>query len=202
MSPLEWPGLVTRGTEAAWDLISQDNLFRYAIGRCWNPDGSVFSVTAMNPSKARYDVNDPTLLKLVHFAKQEGHGSLLLRNLAAYSATDPAELDQQIRRGVDVVGEHNEAILMLDGIGLRVAAWGNFHNKRVRSYLLRSVCAVKSRPNLMVFGVNKSGEPKHPLYLKNSTRVVPLVPSRAAVAQLEGKGSEQLQPPLDQHGDE
>lgn len=173
------PGLVTLGTYEAWDLRSEDNVYRYAIGRAWDPEPSepwdtvrpVFSVTAINPSKARHDVDDPTLDKLVHYAKQEGCGSLLLRNLAAYSSTDPDELGKV----QDPIGPRNHEVLAFDPLfAMRVAAWGNFPSKRVRQRLLSSVNLVKTvSRGLHVFGFNKTGEPKHPLYLKNATRVVP-----------------------------
>ena len=142
------PGLVTMGTHAAWDLRSEDDVYRYAIGRAWDPEPTepwdtvrpTFSVTAINPSKARFDINDPTLLKLVHYAKQEGCGSLLLRNLAAYSATDPDELSSV----ADPVGPRNEEVLSIDPLfAIRVAAWGNFPSKRVRERLKRSMSIVK-----------------------------------------------------------
>jgi hypothetical protein len=172
------PGLVTMGDYHAWDLRSEDNVYRYAIGRAWDPEPTepwhavrpTFSVTAINPSKARFDVNDPTLLKLVHYAKQEGCGSLLLRNLAAYSATNPDELSSVD----DPVGPDNERVLMLQQMfALNVAAWGNFPSKRVRERLKRSMSIVKMCTTLHVFGLNQTGEPKHPLYLKNALRVIP-----------------------------
>lgn len=170
MKPIELPDLVTMGTDAAWDLRSEDNAFRYAIGRSWDQEhnGTVLNVFAMNPSKARFDVNDPTLLKLVHFAKQEGCGGLLLRNVGAYSATDPRELGKVS----DPIGPRNEEVLMLDAFGPRVAAWGNFTSHGVRRRLSPMVGVIKIYPGLLVFGVNGTGEPKHPLYLKNSTRLV------------------------------
>lgn len=178
MSVLRLPGLVTLGNYYAWDLRSEDNVYRYAIGRAWDPEPTdpwdtvrpTFSVTAINPSKARHDVPDPTLDKLVFYAKQEGCGSLLLRNLAAYSSTDPDELT----RVHDPVGPRNDEVLAIDPLfALRVAAWGNFPSKRVRELLKRSMGIVKMCTTLHVFGLNKTGEPKHPLYLKNATRVVP-----------------------------
>lgn len=171
------PGLVTLGTYEAWDLRSEDNVYRYAIGRAWDPEPTepwdavrpTFSVVAINPSKARHDVPDPTLNKLVHYAKQEGCGSLLLRNLAAYSDKDPRSL----AKVADPVGPRNHEVLALDPLfAIRVAAWGNFPNRRVRERLKASMGVVKICPTLHVFGVNQTGEPKHPLYLKNATRVV------------------------------
>jgi hypothetical protein len=170
-------GLVTLGTYAAWDLRSEDNVYRYAIGRAWDPEPiepwdsvrPVFAVTAINPSKARHDVDDPTLLKLVHSAKQEGCGSLLLRNLAAYSSTDPNELTH----AADPIGPRNEEVLALDPLfALRVAAWGNFPSKRVRERLKPTMSLARMNTT-HVFGLNNTGEPKHPLYLKNALRVVP-----------------------------
>lgn len=177
MNPIKLPGLVTMGTREAWDLRSLDNVYRYAIGRCWDPalvEGEwnvsrpVFSVIAHNPSKARFDVNDPTLLKLVHFAKQEGCGSLLLRNLGAYSATDPDDF----YNAVDPIGPRNDEVLEIDPMfAVRVLAWGNFPSAKKRQRLLGSIDLAKRNNTNHVFGFNKSGEPKHPLYLKNSTRV-------------------------------
>lgn len=63
---------------------------------------------------------------------------------------------------------------MLEGLlGPRVHAWGNFVSKRVRERLKAMLGVAKTRPNQMVFGLNGTGEPKHPLYLKNTTRIRP-----------------------------
>lgn len=176
MKPLELPGLLTLGTREAWALTSEDDVYRYVLGRCWDPAPvddwdpvrPIFCATLLNPSKARHDVDDPTVRKLIHFAKQEGCGALLLRNLAAFCATDPDELR---RNDIDIVGPMNAKVLSMSSIfTLRVAAWGNFPGEKVRRRLVGSMGLAKRSPGLHVFGLNKSGEPVHPLYLPNATR--------------------------------
>jgi hypothetical protein len=172
VTPIELPGLVTQGDECAWAVTSPNNVYRYALGRCWAPGLPVFDITMINPSTARHDLPDPTMSKVVHYAKQEGCGSILIRNLAALSSANKADLNWP---EFDVVGPRNAEVLALKPFyALRVAAWGNFPNERVRRRLLASVGQVKALPALHVFGFNtKTSEPKHPLYLKNSTRIQP-----------------------------
>jgi hypothetical protein len=171
MKPIELPGLLTQGDESAWAMTSPDNVYRYALGRCWAPGLPVFDVTMINPSTARHDVPDPTMSKVVHYAKQEGCGSILIRNLAALSSSNKADL----KLPMDVVGPRNAEVLDLRPFyALRVAAWGNFPSEFVRQRLLASMGHVKSLSALHVFGFNeKTSEPKHPLYLKNSLRIQP-----------------------------
>ena len=107
--------------------------------------------------------------KLVHFAKQEGCGALLIRNLFAFSSVVPSEL----LMAQDAVGERNLEVLSLDIPGaIHVAAWGNLPNKRLRDLAEPSKAAIWALP-LQVFGLNDGGEPKHPLYLANKTRLMP-----------------------------
>lgn len=173
MRPLELTGLVTSGNEASWAVTSPCGLYRYALGRMWDEPGEpwrpMLDVCMLNPSKARHDINDPTILKLIHFGKQEGCGGLVVRNLAAFSSTDPSELS----KADDPVGPRNIEVLGLDnGFALRIAAWGNFPSNRVRRRLAQARGWWMTRTTLHVFGINGTGEPKHPLYLKNSTRAV------------------------------
>jgi hypothetical protein len=175
MKPLELPGLVTKGDESAWALTSEDNVYRYALGRCWAPELPVFDITMINPSTARHDVPDPTMDKVVHYAKQEGCGGILIRNLAALSSSNKKDL---LPITTDIVGPRNLEVLALDlcadayTLHIRVAAWGRFDTQRVRRRLLNPMSYVKARGYIHVFGLTKDGEPRHPLYLRNDTRVL------------------------------
>lgn len=137
MKPIELPGCVTVGTRESWATLSACGKYRYALGRAWDPlerewdvryelgrsdweeNRPVFSIVMLNPSTADHAVDDPTIRKCIHFAKQEGCGALLVRNLFAWRATDPKEL-----RGVaDPAGPRNEEVLRLDPMfAVRVAA--------------------------------------------------------------------------------
>lgn len=172
MKPIELPGLVTKGDESAWALTSPDDCYRYALGRCWNADAPTLDVYMLNPSKARHDIADMTMNKVVHFAKASGHGGALIRNLAAFSATEPRELCQL--HSDDLMGPHNiEVLNIVAPVGIRLAAWGNFPSPHCRSHLVRAMGVVKTRGNLHVLGITQSGEPKHPCRLAHATRLVP-----------------------------
>lgn len=167
-------GAVTRGTREAWAILSPCGTYRYALGRTWDPAPAsewegvrpVFSIIMLNPSTADHAADDPTIRRCIHFAKQEGCGSLVVRNLFALRATDPRAL----RRAVDPWGPLNQAALALDVFfGLRVAAWGalspTWLRRRAGESLLMARCT-------HVLGLTKGGDPRHPLYLPNSARVV------------------------------
>jgi hypothetical protein len=61
-----------------------------------------------------------------------------------------------------------------------VAAWGNFESKRfyLRTMATRRIACAKSTH---VFGLTAQKEPKHPLYLPNSSRIIPWSTARTAV---------------------
>lgn len=184
MIPLVLEGCETQGAHASWATISSCGRYRYALGRAWNDehDGSpIFSIVMLNPSTADGTIDDPTIRKCIHFAKQEGCGSLLVRNLFAWRATDPAEL----RHAADPVGPLNLSVLE-HGIsfGLRVGAWGQLGPKWLRRIAAPSLCSAKVRAVSHVLALTDRGydrssysansstrQPRHPLYLPNATRV-------------------------------
>lgn len=172
MRPLQLEGCVTYGDERSWATLSECGRYRYALGRSWDPIDadfrSVFSVFMLNPSTADHCIDDPTIRKCIRYAKQEGCGSLLVRNLFAWRATDPKEL----RKAFDPHGPCNEAALQKrTAIGPRVAAWGALAPKWLRQLAVAPMCIVKTSPTLYVLGLTDDGQPRHPLYLPNATRI-------------------------------
>ena len=88
-------------------------------------------------------------------------------NLFAFRSTAPS----QLLAVDDPVGPENDTWLkkLQDRCTLVVAAWGNHGIFLGRS---RIVLGLLKTP--MCFGVTGSGEPKHPLYLAASTKLVQL----------------------------
>lgn len=185
MKPIELAGCVTVGSRDSWATLSVCGRYRYALGRAWDEptDGRpVFSIVMLNPSTADHAVDDPTIRKCVHFAKQEGCGSLLVRNLFAWRATDPKEL----RGALDPVGPQNADVLGLDPMfSIRVAAWGALGPKWLRDRAVVSIGLVKKTTVMHVLKLTEHGhdrsshfasmttrQPRHPLYLPNVTRAV------------------------------
>ena len=185
MRPVELEGCVTRGGYASWATISECGKYRYALGRAWDDEDdsrSIFSIIMLNPSTAHESIDDPTIRKCIHFAKQEGCGSLYVRNLFAWRATDPAEL----RHVADPVGPLNLQVLERGiGFGLRVAAWGQLGPKWLRDLAKRPIGSVHIREATHVLALTDRGydrsshfadsrtrQPRHPLYLPNATRAI------------------------------
>lgn len=167
--PIVGDGLVTRGTDERWALFSPDGMYRYALGTTWNGELPVFDVCMLNPSVADERRPDPTFTRVCHFARQEGCGSVLIRNLAARVETDSKKLWTYS----DPIGSSNLTVL---GIrvpdSIRVAAWGAI-DKRKRMRLGSSLSLARTY-FVGALRVGKTGEPWHPLYLPNDARVSPM----------------------------
>jgi hypothetical protein len=165
-------GLVTKGNDRAWAVTSPDGVYRYLLGRTW--EGSAQEVTPLwcfgmlNPSKARHDIDDPTVRRCAGFAKRGGAGGFLIVNLLAYSSTHPREMVRASSRGIDVRGEHNDAairwaIARATAHGRHVAAWGVVPS-RLRGLAAPGIRSFLARP-ADCLGINVDGSPKHPLRL-------------------------------------
>ena len=126
----------------------------------------------LNPSTADALEDDPTIRRCIGFARDWGFGGIEVVNLFAMRATDPRELD----RANDPVGQDNGRYLhrALLRSTLIVLAWGAHGSLRDRAAATRRVVS-RRRPRCL--GLTRSGEPRHPLYLR---RDAPLVPVRSA----------------------
>lgn len=141
--------------------------YRYSLEMVWDGDLEVLTFIMLNPSTATEEKNDPTVEGCERRARKWGYGGCCILNLFAYRATDPQDMKQQD----DPVGEDNDRFLMLAGNHGHniICAWGN-HG----SYLDRSSIVLgnlrKQRKRLFYLELNKSGEPKHPLYVSRSVK--------------------------------
>ena len=151
-------------------VISLDQKYRYTLTRktgLVEPQTKMASITfvMLNPSTADANADDPTIRRCVGFAKKWLAEELIVLNLYAYRATEPAEL----RFVDDPVGPMNELFLstaLWQAAGV-VCAWGaNAHPDEVaklRANAAEHDCA------LWCLGTNKDGSPKHPLYIPAET---------------------------------
>jgi hypothetical protein len=158
------------GTSSA--LFSADGLYRYVLTRVWDladPTSLVFVM--LNPSTADHDLDDPTVTRCRIRAVNAGFGGLVVLNLFAYRATDPAEL-----LSGHPVGEHNDHYLDVTRftfpVGGIVFAWGAHGLAEPRGRTLDvAVRAAGYEP--LCLGWTKSGHPRHPLYVASSQPLVP-----------------------------
>jgi hypothetical protein len=161
-------------------LFSPCRKYRYTLWREWagnllikpdtdHPD-QYLMVIGLNPSTADETKDDPTIRKCIKFAKSWGFGALAMTNLFAWRDTDPAGMKSQPWP----VGIDNDLWLaeIASRAGLILAAWGNHgtHEERASDVVTR----VLKRNKLHCLAINQStGQPKHPLYCKDSSRPIP-----------------------------
>jgi len=118
----------------------------------------------LNPSTADETKDDPTIRRCIRFAKDWGYGGVLMMNAYAFRATNPKDM----KAVEDPVGPDNDEAFgyRRTQVGLIVAAWGN-HCESSRA---TKVCHLIGKP-IHCLGRTKSGQPKHPLYLKADTEL-------------------------------
>lgn len=147
--------------------LSPDGVYRYSLGRIWGAEMNALSFIMLNPSTADANEDDPTIRKCVGFARRLGYTGIVVANLFAYRATDPADLKRAMREGADVVGPHNDdAISILlhaaltSGSGV-VAAWG----AHAPDHRVQQILAMPGSRALCTLGLTAKGVPRHPLML-------------------------------------
>lgn len=123
----------------------------------------------LNPSTADASEDDPTIRRCIEFAKREGCARVQVVNLYAFRATSPEEMLAEPSR----VGPDN-AMHLKRALSLHrypVLAWGNNAEPALEKSFELLIKEVGCTPRCL--GKNQGGQPKHPLYLK---KVTPLVP--------------------------
>lgn len=170
------PGLSMEGARDSWATFSSCGAFRYMLGRHWDETLPVMVVCMLNPSTADHRKSDPTVTRMIGFAKREECGGLVVVNAFAYRATDPREL----LRVEDPVGPRNDDAINLAVAGTLlptmlkvIAAWGAPANKKIEGRLNQVECLIRMARGVVwhLGDRTKHGHPRHPLYLR---RDVPL----------------------------
>lgn len=145
--------------EARLALFDQARTYRYLLEHRWSSAAPMVLVM-LNPSTADATRADPTMRRALGFARREGCGGLIVVNLFALRATDPAAL----ARHPDPVGPDNDQILCAAvGRGTPVvAAWGAHGALHGRD---QAVLQLMAPVRLSCLGRTAHGQPRHPLYL-------------------------------------
>jgi len=144
-------------------LLSEDGKYRYTLDRVWGAGKPVVFV-GLNPSTADAQVDDPTLRRMIGFAKRWGFPGVTVVNLFAVRLTYPAGLlDVE-----DPVGPNNDEVLAdaAGKAGLVVVCWGN-HG------VFKNRCGEVARilPPAKCFGLTLLKQPAHPLYLPHTAQL-------------------------------
>ncbi len=154
------PGEPNQNSLASGALFDATGQYRYALWRCWQPDGKRLAFVMLNPSSADAEINDPTIRRCIGFAQAWGYGGLEVVNLFAFRTAHPSHLVSV----ADPVGATcNAAILRaVERADRTVIAWGNWGRLHGRAEAVLALI----EPPLYCLGRNQSGHPRHPLYLR------------------------------------
>ena len=154
-------------------IFCDDNRrFRYALWRIWQPSGDKLLFIGLNPSTGNDIKDDPTIRRMVGFAKSWGFGGLFVGNLFSFVSSDPARLFFEMARE-HTNGPADIALRrMRELCTLVVVGWGEV-GKRCGSRPAE-VLALIEKP-VHCIKANRSGEPSHPLYLRSSSQLIPYV---------------------------
>ncbi len=149
--------------------FSQCRKYRYELWRIWGK--SSFASHAMflglNPSTADETNDDPTVRRCIQYAKDWGYGGMCMTNIFAFRATDPKVMKAYPKP----VGPINDLALrhVATSAHVIIAAWGNHGDHLGRGATVRRLL----EGELHVLGLTKSGNPRHPLYLRKDLIPVP-----------------------------
>lgn len=122
----------------------------------------------MNPSTAcvtnGYLISDPTVTRLIGFAKRERCSRLIVVNMLGLRLTD----SKQLHLHPDPVGNPLNDLCIheaFDKADVRIVAWGKLHKRFADRE--RHVRTMLRRMGHMVYALktNSDGGPSHPLYL-------------------------------------
>lgn len=151
-------------------IISTCGQYRYKLTRPahdMHPTAGPALFIMLNPSTADAALDDPTIRRCIGFAKTWDCAGLVVANLYALRATNPAALWTH----ADPVGEDNDMMLaqLIRDHETVVCAWGaNARPERVD--VVRKMFHRLSRP--MCLGTTKAGAPRHPLYIRADQQLI------------------------------
>jgi len=119
----------------------------------------------LNPSDADETKDDPTIRRIIGFAKSWGYGGAYVVNLFDQISSDPKTV------AIHLAGELNEEILLQYTLKseLVILAWGSDKIAEARALQVLHLLPAHHIPAFCL-GINKNGSPKHPLYVRGDSR--------------------------------
>ncbi|MEM7102805.1 MAG: DUF1643 domain-containing protein [Bacteroidota bacterium] len=139
-------------------IFSNDRIYRYRLSRYWDDTKPAVLFIGLNPSTADEKTNDPTIRRLIGFARRWGFGTMHVCNLYAFRTPYPKELFKYHTP----VGPENDAWIKRtqEAVEKVVLVYGTHGTKNDRHLEILDLvnhpwCVKYSKYNL----------PMHPLYL-------------------------------------
>ena len=141
--------------------------WRYTLTRTWDLSRPGIAFVGLNPSTADEKENDPTIRRVIDFAKCWGYGEVVMLNLFAFLSTDPKGL----HTAIDPVGPENDKWIkaVVTYSQAVCVAWGAHCHPLIKS---RGDLVLWMIPAPRCLGTTKGGSPRHPLYVPGTHPLV------------------------------
>jgi hypothetical protein len=163
-------------------IFDPSRRYRYSLRRSWAGNsrwegaGNQLAFVLLNPSRADEYCNDPTIRRCIGLAKGWGYDGIVVVNLFACRNKDPSVL-KRIRSPIGPENDHHIR-LCVQGAAKIVVGWGNHGRHRDRG---QEVLKLLAPFELWCLGTTKSGQPKHPLYVRQEIQLIRFFQAPVAV---------------------
>jgi hypothetical protein len=153
--------------------------YRCWLRREWEVSGPEIAFIMLNPSRADHCQDDPTLRRCIRLAQQWQFSRLIVVNLFAYCTASP----KLLKTVADPVGSGNDGHILqaCEAADRILLAWGNWGRLYQRDQAVLELLR-PFRDRLCCLGFNRTGQPRHPLYLPQHTPLQPWPSSSGNVA--------------------
>lgn len=166
--------IVSKAIESTADF-SPCRKFRFTLTRKFPFGKGKINFIMLNPSTADENYNDPTIARCEKMALRDGFEYMAITNLFPYRATDPKDM-KEFYRGLGESWQcmdYSKNLEVIEKLAFEsdrlICAWGNHGNFLNTSDLVREILDTEIlRKRAYYLELNKSGEPKHPLYISSS----------------------------------
>lgn len=143
--------------------FSECGKHRFCLWRIWDEDLPAVCFIGLNPSTANQKENDPTIRRVISFAKKWGYGRVYMLNLFSFVTPFPEELKKN--EFTKFYFENREMIKDITAVCDKIIfAWGNFKE----AVEMANEVSI-NYPGAYCLKKNKNGSPIHPLYVKSDT---------------------------------
>ncbi len=163
--------------------ISDCGRYRFKLNRSWVDifDARRSALWVMlNPSTADANVDDPTMRRVINFSSRDDFTSLTVINLCPYITANPANLKRRTHEELFPMGYFDEIRVKLGEYDTMICGWGSGAVSMLsRESLISSMSMIRAialgfdKADVMCLGLSKQGHPRHPLYLKKNSNLVP-----------------------------
>lgn len=145
--------------------------YRFLLWRIWDETKPLVMFIGLNPSTANEGSEDPTIRRVKSIASNLRYGGFYMMNLFPLVSTDPARLSEFYHTPFHEIEEKaNYEHLKFHASQCKdiVFAWGNFKIAESKSKEV-----IEMFPGAYALHINNNGSPKHPLYCKSDSQLIP-----------------------------